>query len=106
MRNLRIAEGTREAKSSSPPIETKPKAEKKNVDIQPSKTHKSEETKKGTKIVVNSVIEQNVVSQADESKKIEVRKNKKKKIKCTLRIRQCLFDNRNVSIRIQINVNL
>lgn len=57
--------------SSTPPIHTKPteqQQQKKNVpDIQPSKTHKVEiqdgETKKqikGTKIVVNSVVEQNL----------------------------------------------
>lgn len=62
--------------SSTPAIHTKPTTEqqpKKNVpDIQPSKTHKAEdqggETKKqikGTKIVVNSVIEQNVMNPSD-----------------------------------------
>ncbi|XP_011688617.1 PREDICTED: probable serine/threonine-protein kinase nek3 [Wasmannia auropunctata] len=59
--------------SPTPAIQTKPTTEqqpKKNIpDIQPSKTHKAEdqggETKKqikGTKIVVNSVVEQNVVN--------------------------------------------
>lgn len=61
--------------SSTPPIHTKPTEQqhKKNVpDIQPSKTHKVEtqdgETKKqikGTKIVVNSVVEQNVVNPSE-----------------------------------------
>lgn len=63
--------------SSTPAIHTKPTTEqqqlKKNVpDIQPSRTHKVEdqgsETKKqikGTKIVVNSVIEQNVVNPSE-----------------------------------------
>lgn len=60
--------------SSTPAIHTKPTTEqKKNVpDIQPSKTHKADaqggETKKqikGTKIVVNSVIEQNVVNPSE-----------------------------------------
>ncbi|XP_077270441.1 uncharacterized protein LOC143901774 [Temnothorax americanus] len=62
--------------SSTPAIYTKPTTEqqpKKNVpDIQPSKTHKAEdqggETKKqikGTKIVVNSVVEQNVVNPSE-----------------------------------------
>lgn len=65
--------------SSTPPIHTKPteqqqqQQQKKNVpDIQPSKTHKVEthdgETKKqikGTKIVVNSVVEQNVVNPSE-----------------------------------------
>ncbi|XP_018395002.1 PREDICTED: mucin-17 [Cyphomyrmex costatus] len=65
-------------KTTSPPaaIHTKPTTEqqpKKNVpDIQPSKTHKAEdqggETKKqlkGTKIIVNSVVEQNVVNSSE-----------------------------------------
>lgn len=63
------AEGSREPKSSSA-IETKPPAEKekKIAEIQPSKTHKGEGTKKGnTKIVVNSVVEQNVVNQPESS---------------------------------------
>ncbi|XP_050457088.1 uncharacterized protein LOC126854418 isoform X1 [Cataglyphis hispanica] len=62
--------------SSKPPIHTKPtelQQQKKNVpDIQPSKTHKVEtqdgETKKqikGTKIVVNSVVQQNVVNPSE-----------------------------------------
>ncbi|KYN18307.1 hypothetical protein ALC57_09414 [Trachymyrmex cornetzi] len=62
--------------SPTPAIHTKPTTEqqpKKNVpDIQPSKTHKAEdqggETKKqikGTKIVVNSVVEQNVVNPSE-----------------------------------------
>lgn len=63
--------------TSSTPIHTKPteqqQQQKKNVpDIQPSKTHKVEthdgETKKqikGTKIVVNSVVEQNVVNPSE-----------------------------------------
>lgn len=63
--------------SSAPAIHTKPITEqqpKKNApDIQPSKTHKGEhqdgETRKkqikGTKIVVNSVIEQNVANPSD-----------------------------------------
>lgn len=62
--------------SSKPPIHTKPaelQQQKKNVpDIQPSKTHKVEtqdsETKKqikGTKIVVNSVVEQNAVNPSE-----------------------------------------
>ncbi|XP_012224218.2 proteoglycan 4 [Linepithema humile] len=59
--------------SSTPAIHTKPTTEKKNVpDIQPSKTHKAEaqggETKKqikGTKIVVNSVVEQNVANPSE-----------------------------------------
>ncbi|XP_012535992.1 flocculation protein FLO11 [Monomorium pharaonis] len=60
--------------SSAPAIHTKPATEqKKNVpDIQPSKTHKVNdqggETKKqlkGTKIVVNSVVEQNVVNPSE-----------------------------------------
>ncbi|TGZ50813.1 uncharacterized protein [Temnothorax longispinosus] len=62
--------------SSTPAIYTKPTTEqqpKKNVpDIQPSKTHKAEdqggETKKqikGTKIVVNSVVEQNGVNPSE-----------------------------------------
>lgn len=72
MRRL-FSEGDTEKKtaSSTPAIHTKPTTEqKKNVpDIQPSKTHKAEaqggETKKqikGTKVVVNSVVEQNVVN--------------------------------------------
>ncbi|XP_070152991.1 uncharacterized protein [Polyergus mexicanus] len=62
--------------SSKPPIHTKPtelQQQKKNVpDIQPSKTHKIEtqdgETKKqikGTKIVINSVVKQNVVNSSE-----------------------------------------
>lgn len=60
--------------SSTPAIHTKPTTEpKKNVpDIQPSKIHKAEdqgsETKKqikGTKIVVNSVIEQNMMNPSE-----------------------------------------
>ncbi|EGI63042.1 PREDICTED: mucin-17 [Acromyrmex echinatior] len=62
--------------SPTPAIHTKPTTEqqpKKNVpDIQPSKTHKAEdqddETKKqikGTKIIVNSVVEQNVVNPSE-----------------------------------------
>lgn len=71
-----IAEGAppREPKSST--IETKPTAEKKNPDIQPSKTQKSggDETKKeNRKIIVNSVIEQNVVQHVEETGKGEVR---------------------------------
>ncbi|KAL0125121.1 hypothetical protein PUN28_004335 [Cardiocondyla obscurior] len=70
-------EGTeKKITSSTPAIHTKPTTEqqsKKNVpDIQPSKTHKAEdqgsETKKqikGTKIVVNSVIEQNVMNPSE-----------------------------------------
>ncbi|XP_018339710.1 PREDICTED: flocculation protein FLO11 [Trachymyrmex septentrionalis] len=62
--------------SPTPAIHTKPTTEqqpKKNIpDIQPSKTHKAEdqggETKKqikGTKVVVNSVVEQNVVNPSE-----------------------------------------
>ena len=66
--------GKENATPKVPPIETKPaEVQKKNPDIQPSKTHKSNsqpETKKnvdkGTKIVVNSVIEPNVVNGPDE----------------------------------------
>ncbi|KAJ8675403.1 hypothetical protein QAD02_011189 [Eretmocerus hayati] len=73
------AEGTREAKSKDlNPIETKPTIEKKKTEIQPSKTHKVDESKsssssssnnskKDKKIIVNSVVEQNVVSQSDDS---------------------------------------
>lgn len=71
-----ITDAIREPKAStSAPIETKP-AQKKNPDIQPSKTHKStEETSKQdkTKIIVNSVIEQNVVNQVDEKTSLQVR---------------------------------
>lgn len=60
---------------SAPPIRTKPPAEqKKNVpDIQPSKTHKVEpqgETKKqikGTKIVINSMVDQNAVNPSEDA---------------------------------------
>ncbi|KAH0954723.1 hypothetical protein HN011_007861 [Eciton burchellii] len=68
-------EGDNEKKTSAPAIHTKPteQQEKKNIpDIQPSKTHKTEHqdggTKKqvkGTKIVVNSVVEQNAVSPSE-----------------------------------------
>lgn len=51
-----------EKKTTSSPITTKPPVIKKNIDIQPSKIHKStnEETKKSknTKIIVNSVVQQ------------------------------------------------
>ncbi|XP_014211146.1 flocculation protein FLO11 [Copidosoma floridanum] len=69
-------EGSQGTSSSSvaPPIETKPTLEKKNLNIQPSKTHKGvAETKKDkTKIVVNSVVEQNIVSQVNELAPSEV----------------------------------
>ncbi|XP_012287296.1 uncharacterized protein LOC105703457 [Orussus abietinus] len=58
---------------TSPAIQTKPDVQKKHPDIQPSKTYKSEadsETKKpqkGGKIVVNSVVEQNVVNQSEQN---------------------------------------
>ncbi|XP_072747385.1 uncharacterized protein [Anoplolepis gracilipes] len=66
--------------TSTPPIQTKPteqQQQRKNVpNIQPSKTHKVEtqngETKKqikGTKIVVNSVVEQNVVNPSENAPK-------------------------------------
>lgn len=73
-----IAEGDRgkeNAITEVPPIETKPaEVQKKNLDIQPSKTHKSNsqpETNKkivtkGTKIEVNSVIEPNAVNDPEE----------------------------------------
>ncbi|KAG8040352.1 hypothetical protein G9C98_000923 [Cotesia typhae] len=58
--NSAPAEG--EKKTTSSPITTKPPVIKKNIDIQPSKIHKStnEETKKlkNTKIIVNSVVQQ------------------------------------------------
>jgi len=70
-----FSEGDNEKKTSAPAIHTKPteQQEKKNIpDIQPSKTHKTEHqdggTKKqvkGTKIVVNSVVEQNAVSPSE-----------------------------------------
>ncbi|XP_033216508.1 uncharacterized protein LOC117172559 isoform X2 [Belonocnema kinseyi] len=67
--------GKENAITKVPPIETKPaEVQKKNPDIQPSKTHKSNsqpETNKkivakGTKIVVNSVMEPNAVIDPEE----------------------------------------
>lgn len=70
-----LSEGEKEAKSSVSIIQTKPTEtqEKAVLDIQPSKTHKPntlEETKKqakATKIVVNSVIEQNAINSSDDN---------------------------------------
>jgi hypothetical protein len=68
LRNNVFLEGSREPKSVSiPVIETKPAEEKSYLDIQASKTHKSDETKdEAPKIIVSSVIEQNVVNRPDE----------------------------------------
>lgn len=64
-----ILEGNKAEKpvthSPTQPIQTKPVEKQKKIpDIQPSKTHKGDTnvgTKKETKIVVHSVVEQNVV---------------------------------------------
>ncbi|XP_017884119.1 mediator of DNA damage checkpoint protein 1 [Ceratina calcarata] len=68
------ADGEKEKKISGSIIETKPSEKKEKAhDIQPSKTRKGnteEETKKqakGTKVVVNSVIEQNAINPADDN---------------------------------------
>lgn len=72
-RRNRLADGGKEKKSSVSIIQTKPSETKEKAPpaIQPSKTFKTnseEETKKqakGTKVVVNSVIEQNVINSED-----------------------------------------
>ncbi|KAI4496711.1 hypothetical protein M0804_000521 [Polistes exclamans] len=64
-------------KSSGPPIQTKPIEKKPIPDIQPSKTHKPSnqggETKKqgqkNSKVVVNSVVEQNVINPTEDKQK-------------------------------------
>ncbi|XP_076636870.1 uncharacterized protein LOC143349470 isoform X2 [Colletes latitarsis] len=69
------SDGEKGKKSSGSIIQTKPSEtkEKAALDIQPSKTHKTntgEETKKqvkGSKVVVNSVIEQNIINSSDDN---------------------------------------
>lgn len=71
----RLPGGEKEKKSSVSIIQTKPSETKEKVvpAIQPSKTYKTnseEETKKqikGTKVVVNSVIEQNVINSSEDN---------------------------------------
>lgn len=69
----RLPAGEKEKKSTVSIIQTKPSETKEKVAIQPSKTYKTnieEETKKqvkGTKVVVNSVIEQNVINSSDDN---------------------------------------
>lgn len=71
----RFSGGEKEKKSSVSIIQTKPSEMKEKVApaIQPSKTYKTnseEETKKqvkGTKVVVNSVIEQNVINSSEDN---------------------------------------
>lgn len=71
----RVPAGEKEKKSTVSIIQTKPSETKEKVApaIQPSKTYKTnteEETKKqvkGTKVVVNSVIEQNVINSSEDN---------------------------------------
>lgn len=71
----RLPASEKEKKSTVSIIQTKPSETKEKVApaIQPSKTYKTnteEETKKqvkGTKVVVNSVIEQNVINSSDDN---------------------------------------
>ncbi|KAI4492248.1 hypothetical protein M0802_009938 [Mischocyttarus mexicanus] len=65
------------SKNSGPPIQTKPIEKKPIPDIQPSKTHKPNnqggETKKqgqkSSKVVINSVVEQNVINPTEDKHK-------------------------------------
>ncbi|XP_024941593.1 uncharacterized protein LOC107268564 isoform X1 [Cephus cinctus] len=65
------AEGSQDKDQKSPPIQTKPKeTPKNNLDIQPSKTVPQDNKKpqtKGTKVVVHSVVEKNVVKHSEDN---------------------------------------
>lgn len=63
-------------KNPGPAIQTKPVEKKPIPDIQPSKTHKpnnqgetKKQAQKSSKVVVNSVVQQNIINSSDDKQK-------------------------------------